>query len=283
MSIRIASIQLNSQAHLEDNLAVIAQAVADATQCGADLVVLPENACLMGHQADIATHFDELTQWYANLAQKHAMALIAGTLPCSVAQDGQTLDNGKFYQTSLAFDQTGKQIARYDKIHLFRATVADGVGAYDESKTFMAGTMPVCADFVIKGVGVRVGMMVCFDLRFARLAQLYRQLGADILVAPSAFTFATGQVYWELLLKARAIDSQCLVVGSAQGRTHHTEHSSRQTFGHSMIVGADGQVLASTGTSQLDSPYQIAMAQFDKDAQHSIRKALPIFECHRLA
>lgn len=279
----IASIQLNSQAHLENNLTHIAQAVAYATEQGADLVVLPENACLMGRQADIATHFDELSTWYANLAQKHAIALIAGTLPCPFDQNGQALDNGKFYQSSLAFDQTGTQIARYDKIHLFRANVADGVGAYDENKTFVAGTTPVCADFVIKGVGVRVGMMICFDLRFARLAQLYRQLGADILVAPSAFTLATGQVYWELLLKARAIDSQCFVVGSAQGGTHTTTNSSRQTYGHSMIVGADGQVLASTDVTYLDNPYQIAMSQFDKDALHDIRKALPIFECHRLA
>lgn len=280
----IASIQLNSQNVLDDNLAIITTAVQTAKQHGADLVVLPENACLMGRQADIAERFDELSQFFATLAQEHAVNLIAGTLPCPYDKNSQPLNNGKFFQTSLAFNDKGECVARYDKIHLFRATVNDGVGNYDESLTFMAGDTPVMAEFCIDNQVVKVGMMICFDLRFPKLAQIYRQLGADILVAPSAFTFATGQANWQLLLQARALDSQCLVVGSAQGGTHRTKNGERTTWGHGMIVRADGQILGATDNTEVgEQGFLLTIATFDKTHQIQLRQHLPIFNCHRLA
>lgn len=279
----IASVQLNSQNHPSHNQIIIANAVRHAKAVGADLVVLPENACLMGRQGQIAGRFDELSHFFATLAKDNEIHLIAGTLPCPFDADGKPLNHDKFFQTSLAFNNTGRQIARYDKIHLFKATVADGVGSYDESLTFLAGDTPTLAHFNIGGERVAVGMMICFDLRFPRLAQLYRQLGADILVAPSAFTFATGQANWQMLLQARALDSQCLVIGSAQGGTHRTTNGERQTWGHSMVVGADGQMLATTGQTEVgDKGYLLATAQFNRQKQQKIRQNLPIFNCHRL-
>lgn len=281
---RIASLQLTSQNTLDDNLAMIKRGVWQAKDLGAWLLVLPENACLMGRQADIAERFNELAAFFATLAKENAINLIAGTLPCPYDRFGNRPATGKFFQTSLAFDDKGVQLARYDKIHLFKATVNDGVGSYDESLTFVAGDTPIIASFRFDNQVVNVGMMICFDLRFPKLAQLYRQLGADILVAPSAFTFATGQANWQTLLQARALDSQCLVVGSAQGGRHRTKTHERQTWGHSMIVQADGQLLASTNKADCEADgFLLAVAEFDPDKQAKLRQDLPIFNCHRLA
>lgn len=279
----VASIQLNSQNNLDSNQAIIKRAIAQASQQGARLIVLPENACYMGKQADIAQRFDELSAWFGTLAKQHHVHLIAGTLPCPYRRDGSPIGHDKFFQTSLAFDPQGNIIARYDKIHLFCAYVNDGVGYYDESATFDTGKEIVFADCMIDGQKVRVGMMVCFDLRFARLAQSLRQMGADILVAPSAFTFKTGQAHWQLLLQARALDSQCMVIGAAQGGRHQTANSERQTWGHSAIIAADGTILANTNTSATNEDFLVAYATFDPKAQQKTRQALPIFDCHRLA
>lgn len=280
----IANIQLNSQNLLEKNLDVIFAATRHAKAMGADLVVLPENACGMGRQHEIAKQFDYLLNFFCQLAKECEINMIAGTLPCPFFADGVPLTNGKVFQTSVAINQQGEYIARYDKIHLFRATVADGVGSYDEGKTFAAGSTPTLATFDINGAELNVGMMICFDLRFPRLAQLYRQLGADILVAPSAFTYATGQMNWQTLLQARALDSQCLVVGSAQGGVHRTQNGERKTWGHSMVVGADGQVLSTTHKTAVgQSGYLMTITHFDKKSQQQIRQNLPIFDCHRLA
>ncbi len=282
--ITLASIQLNSQDNLDNNLAIIDKAVKTASEQGSKLIVLPENACYMGKQANIAHRFDDLRDWFIKLAKTYQVNLIAGTLPCPYDKQGNYLNNGKFFQTSLAIDAQGNMVARYDKIHLFVATVNDDIGSYDEGKTFVAGDTPTLAQFSIDDKAVNVGMMICFDLRFPRLAQSLRQLGADILVAPSAFTFLTGQAHWQLLLQARSLDSQCSVIGSAQGGTHTTPKTTRQTWGHSTITGADGCILASTQKTQVgDDGFLIAYAQLDLAAQAQIRQHLPIFNCHRLA
>lgn len=280
----IASIQLNSQDNLDNNLAIIDNAVKSASQNGARLIVLPENACYMGKQANIAHRFDELCDWFVKLAKTHQVNLITGTLPCPYNKHGVHLDNGKFFQTSLAIDDKGNIVARYDKIHLFVANVNDGVGSYDEGRTFVAGDTPTLAQFSIDNKAVKVGMMICFDLRFPRLAQSLRQMGADMLVAPSAFTFLTGQAYWQLLLQARAIDSQCTVIGSAQGGIHTTANNARQTWGHSTIVAADGRILVTTAqTDVADAGFLVAYTKVDLSYQTEVRQNLPIFNCHRLA
>ena len=284
-TIRIASVQLTSHHDIDDNLVVIERAIASAANDGAHLVVLPENACLMGSQRHAAARFDELSRTLADFAKSCRVHLVAGTLPCPLRADGSAVPDGKFRQVSLAFDDMGEELARYDKVHLFRATVSDGVGSYDEGRTFEAGDRAVIAPFVIEGVSVNVGLMICFDLRFPHLAQMLRQMGADVLTAPSAFTYQTGRAHWQMLLQARALDSQCLLVGATQGGRHEIGREQvRETWGHSTLVSAHGETLATTGVTDVDERgFGLAIADFDKDAQDAIRHDMPIFNCHRLA
>lgn len=278
---KIANIQLSSQDDIDKNLALIERSVHTAKAGGADLVVLPENACVMGSQKELAKRFDEVVDFYARLAKSTNIHLLAGTLPCPTRPDGSPIE-GKFRQSSLLFDNAGQLLARYDKIHLFRALVADGVGSYDEGRTFEAGDTPVVARCVLDGVAVGVGMTVCFDVRFPYLFQTLRKMGADIITVPSAFTHTTGKAHWQSLLTARALDSQCLIIGSAQGGTHHFTHKdtpqTRQTWGHGMMVNANGRIVSSTDITD-GGEFIITYADFDKGEQNQIRQAMPIFEC----
>lgn len=281
MTILFASVELCSQDDIDTNLHIIEQAVAEAAAHQAKFIVLPENACLMGNQAKLALRFDEIKDWYANLATKYCVHLLAGTLPCPYSLSGEKITNGKFYQSSLLFSPTGKLIARYDKIHLFKATVTDGVRQYDEGRTFEAGNTPVVAVCDIDGQKINIGMMICFDVRFANFARQLRQMGADVLCVPSAFTFVTGKLHWQTLLQARALDSQCLVVGSAQGGTHVFSKNGvshqRQTWGHSMLIDANGQIISSTQGIKMAKKFNIAYGVLDKQKQQKIRQSLPIF------
>ncbi len=282
-TIRIASIQLNSQTDIDTNLNIITHAIGDAVTHGARLIVLPENACVMGRQNELADRFDEICQFYQSLAKTHSVHILAGTLPCPTRPNGTAVAHDKVRQVSLLIDDTGAIKARYDKIHLFRATVDDATGNYDEGKTFEAGDKLVVADCTIDGVAVGIGMMICFDVRFPALAQRLRQMGADIITVPAAFTYQTGKAHWQLLLQARALDSQCLIVGSAQGGSHHIGSSTRETWGHSLVVDASGKVVADSGTTDIGADgYAVVYAEFDPAKQAKIRQAMPIFDCHRL-
>ncbi|WP_114800340.1 carbon-nitrogen hydrolase family protein [Moraxella canis] len=284
MTIRIASIQLNSQTDIDANLSTINDAVSEAAHHGAKFITLPENACVMGRQTELADRFDEVCQFYQSLAKTHGVHLLAGTLPCPTRPDGSDVRDDLVRQVSLLIDDQGHIKARYDKIHLFRATVDDSTGSYDEGKTFEHGVKLVCEPCVIDGKVVNVGMMICFDVRFPALAQRLRQMGADIITVPAAFTHRTGEAHWQMLLQARALDSQCLIVGSAQGGTHQIGSRTRETWGHSMIVDAHGQIMADSGSTDVaDSGYCIVYADYDADHQAKIRAGMPIFDCHRLA
>ena len=212
----VAAVQMNTQQDIENNLATIKSAISEASAQGAKLIVLPENCCSMGRQFPTAERFDELSETLAGYAREQGVYLLAGTLPCLYRPDGTTVPNGRLRQVSLLFAPDGKMVARYDKIHLFTATVADKQGSYDEAATFEPGTQTVVAPIELNSSTYQLGMMVCFDLRFPALAQRLRQAGADILSAPSAFTYMTGQAHWSLLLQARALDSQCMVIGAAR-------------------------------------------------------------------
>ncbi|UXZ05438.1 carbon-nitrogen hydrolase family protein [Moraxella nasicaprae] len=282
-TLKIASIQLCSQTNIDQNLAIISQAVQEAAKHGAKFIVLPENACVMGRQGELAQRFDEMVVFFQTLAKTHQVHLLAGTLPCPYRPDGSNTQE-RFRQSSLLFDDSGKQIARYDKIHLFRATVNDSTGNYDEGRTFEAGDKLVVAPCLIDGMSVNIGLTICFDARFPSLAQRLRQQGADIITVPAAFTHQTGQAHWQLLLQARALDSQCLMIGATQGGTHYIGDSTRQTWGHAMMVNAHGQILVSTDSTEVGTKgYLVCYADFDKAFQDSVRQRMPIFDCHRLA
>ena len=287
----VAAIQMNSQQSIEDNLADIKAAIIDARAQGAQLVVLPENCCSMGRQFATAERFDALSATIAEYARTYSIYVLAGSLPCPYRPDGMIVPDGRLRQVSLLFAPDGTQVARYDKIHLFTATVADKQGSYNEAATFEPGTQTVVTALDIEGAVYQLGMMVCFDLRFPALAQRLRQAGAELLSAPSAFTYLTGQAHWSLLLQARALDSQCMVIGAAQGGEHaYKDGQTRQTWGHTTITAYDGTVISSYDDSELNRSlnkdhknYAIVMATLERQAQNQGRQKMPIFDCHRLA
>lgn len=284
----VAAVQMNSQQNIEDNLADIEAAIIDAHAQGAQLVVLPENCCSMGRQFATAERFDELSATIADYARTYGIYVLAGSLPCPYRPDGVIVPDGRLRQVSQLFAPDGTRVARYDKIHLFTATVADKQGSYNEAATFEPGTQTVVTTLEANDDIYQLGMMVCFDLRFPALAQRLRQAGADLLSAPSAFTYLTGQAHWSLLLRARALDSQCMVIGAAQGGEHaYKDGSSRQTWGHSTITAYDGTIINSYEDSDLKDPanknYALVLASLDKAAQVQGRQKMPIFDCHRLA
>lgn len=287
-----AAIQMNSQQDIEKNLAAIKAAISDASHQGAHLVVLPENCCSMGEQFATAERFDALSATIANYASTYGVYVLAGSLPCFYRPDGVIVPNGRLRQVSQLFAPDGTQVARYDKIHLFTATVADKQGSYNEAATFEPGTQTVIAALESDNAAYQLGMMVCFDLRFPALAQRLRQAGADLLSAPSAFTYLTGQAHWSLLLRARALDSQCMVIGAAQGGDHVYKNGAiRQTWGHTTITAFDGTIINSYDASALDKTtgneknqdYAMVLALLDKQTQQQGRQKMPIFDCHRLA
>lgn len=273
--ISIAALQLNSQDNIDANFAEVERLLQRAQQHAVSMVVLPENfACFAaGRQAHTAERFNELKAWIEQLAARYGVWIIAGTLPCPYRPDGTVIADGRVRATSLCIDAGGKTIARYDKIHLFDAQVADGVGRYRESATFEPGDQVVTT---LTEFG-RIGLMVCFDIRFAELAIELRRQEADILTAPSAFTYRTGEQHWHILLQARALDSQCLVLGAAQQGWHCG--GKRQTWGHAMATDANGQVLA----QYRQDGSGLIVVDFDKDRQQQIRQQMPLMTARRLS
>ena len=290
-SLSVAAVQMNSQQDIAANLTTIEAAISDASRQGVQLIVLPENCCSMGQQFATAQRFDELSAVIAAYANDYNIHVLAGSLPCLYRPDGVIVPDGRMRQVSQLFSPDGKQVARYDKIHLFTATVADKQGSYNEALTFEPGEQTVIAPIEVDNGAYQLGMMVCFDLRFPALAQRLRQAGAELLSAPAAFTYMTGQAHWALLLQARALDSQCMVIGAAQGGDHHYKNgSSRQTWGHATITAFDGTILDSYEHSELneqtedkDNNYALVLATLEKPAQQQGRQRMPIFQCHRLA
>lgn len=238
---KFAIVELNSQTDILANLQSIELGIKIASERGTRMVILPENAFCFGKQGFASQYFDALKAWSAQAARHYGVYLLAGTLPCPYRPDGTPVADGKLRQSSLLFDPAGDCLARYDKIHLFKATVNDSTGNYDEGRTFEAGNELIVADTEFG----KIGMMVCFDIRFPTLAVKLRELGADILTAPSAFTYQTGKAHWHALLTARALDSQCMVIGAGQTGDHVVNPSApsnvRSTWGHSEFISSHGE------------------------------------------
>ncbi|HYB51301.1 MAG TPA: carbon-nitrogen hydrolase family protein [Burkholderiaceae bacterium] len=235
--IRVAAVQMVSTASVESNLRVAGELIAEAVHQGAQFVVLPEYFCLMGMRDSDKVSLREaygrgpIQSFLAEQAARRRIWLVGGTLPLS------TDDPDRVFNSVLVHDPTGRRVARYDKIHLF--SFRHGTETYDEARTIVAGREPVLVSCAFGDTTLRVGLSVCYDLRFP---ELYRRLReADLLVVPAAFTAVTGQAHWEALLRARAIENLCYVLASAQGGRHE---NGRVTFGHSMLVDPWGEVLA---------------------------------------
>ena len=261
---KFAIVELNSQTDILANLQSIELGIKIASERGTRMVILPENAFCFGKQGFASQYFDALKAWSAQAARHYGVYLLAGTLPCPYRPDGTPVADGKLRQSSLLFDPAGNCLARYDKIHLFKATVNDSTGNYDEGRTFEAGNSLIVADTEFG----KVGMMVCFDIRFPTLAVKLRELGADILTAPSAFTYQTGKAHWHALLTARALDSQCMVIGAGQTGDHVVNPSApsnvRSTWGHSEFISSDGErVLTQKINAATDAANDAVTRDFD--------------------
>jgi len=237
---KVAAVQMVSGQDVSANVQAAERALSEAADQGVELVLLPEYFCLLGRSDRDKLAVAEqpgqgpIQDSLSRLAQKHGLWIVGGTLPLATANPEQVRNS------SLVFNPAGEQVARYDKINLFR--FSQGGESYDESRTLERGhevagfDLPSC-----DGHTWRVGLSVCYDLRFP---QLYRQLvqqGAELLLAPSAFTYTTGSAHWEVLLRARAIDNLAWVGAAAQGGKHS---NGRRTWGHSMWVDPWGQVQA---------------------------------------
>jgi predicted amidohydrolase len=260
---KVATIQMVSGTDVQRNLDAAGQLLAQAAAQGAELAVLPEYFCLMGFKDTDKLKIQEspgaglIQDFLSQSARDLGLWIVGGTLPLATA------DASKVRNSAMVFDPGGRCVARYDKIHLFRYD--SGQESYDESRVLEPGTQAVSFDLASRdGRSYRIGLSVCYDLRFP---ELYRQLAADVLLVPSAFTFATGQAHWEVLLRARAIENLAYVVASAQGGMHE---NTRRTWGHSMVVDPWGQILA-----QQDEGPAVIMGEVLKETVQAARARLP--------
>ena len=278
---KIAALQMVSSPDVADNLATARRLVRQAADEGVRLAALPEYFCLMGHRdRDKLDHAEEPTPLgerpsaaspiqhaMSEAARESGLWLVAGTLPIQV-EPASPDATPRVFNACCAFDPHGRLAARYDKIHLFRFD--NGTESYDEARVLQAGRDPVA----FEAEGLRVGLSVCYDLRFPELYRRLAQPPCDLLLVPAAFTHTTGLAHWELLLRARAVENQCYVMAPAQGGLHA---NGRRTFGHSMVVGPWGDRIAC-----LDEGEGLVAATLDRDRLAQVRQQLPALEHRRL-
>ena len=268
---KIAALQMVSTPDLGRNLEAAGRLMAQAADAGAGLAALPEYFCLLGRRDTDKLALAEtpgqgpIQQFLSDAARRHGLWIVGGTLPMAVPGRTDQVRN-----TCLVFGPDGRMQARYDKIHLF--AFDNGRERYDEARVLERGDEPVA----FTAAGHRVGLSVCYDLRFP---ELYRSLAfapgqppCDLICVPAAFTYTTGQAHWELLLRARAVENQCYVIAPAQGGTHE---NGRRTWGHSMIVGPWGEVLACQEEGE-----GVVLAELDASRLAEVRQQLPALQ-HR--
>lgn len=265
-AVRVAALQMVSTPDPAQNMNTAARLLAQAAEGGAQLVALPEYWGIMGwKEADKLVHAETpgdgpLQSFLAERAREHGIWLLGGTIPLVSDQPG------KVRNTLLAFGPDGAQMARYDKIHLFGFT--RGAEDYDESRTIAPGSEVA----VLETPFARIGLSVCYDLRFP---ELYRAMGhCDLVVLPAAFTYTTGRAHWEILLRARAIENQCYVLASAQGGQHP---NGRRTWGHSMLIDPWGEIC-----SQQAEGEGVVAGELDRELMASVRASLPALKHRKL-
>jgi len=258
-SIKVAGIQMASSPSVTSNLIEAERLIKMAVGAGAKLIVLPEYFAIMGMNDGDKVKAREnegdgpIQRFLSRTAKKHKIWLIGGTVPLV-----SSLVN-KVRNSCLVYNDKGKQMARYDKIHLFGLDLA--AEQYHEEKTIEAGNQVIVVDTPYG----KIGLSICYDLRFP---ELYRAMGeVDMIVIPSAFTETTGKAHWESLVRSRAIENLCYVIAPAQGGYHL---SGRETHGNSMIVDPWGVVL-----DQLPRGSGIVTASINTHYQESLRKSLP--------
>lgn len=267
---KFATVQMASSPHVGANLIEVERLIRDAVEAKAQLIVLPENFALMGE-----TEYDKLSHkesdgggptqdFLARVSKQHSIWLVGGTIPMVA-----NVEN-KIRAACTVYNDQGERVARYDKIHLFDVSVPGTDKQYRESETIEAGEDPLVIDTPFG----RLGVAVCYDLRFPELFRQMLDEGMEILVVPSAFTAETGAAHWDLLVRTRAVENLCYVVASNQGGFHL---NGRETYGHSMIVDPWGKVLA-----QIASGSGIVCADIDCEQLRKIRMSFPVLNHRRL-
>lgn len=240
---RVAALQMVSGSNMQENLASAQRLIARAAEAGAQLLVLPETFALFSARAQQSLGEQEMADkaqvrpFIGQQARQHGLWIVAGTIP--MADTG----GDRVYSASLVVNDRGQEVARYNKMHLFDVDVADSKGSYRESDTFKPGDDVV----VVETPFGRLGLAVCYDIRFPELFRAMFARSVDIVAVPSAFTLFTGEAHWLALLRARAIESQCFIVGANQGGQHS---ASRSTSGGSVIIDGWGTVLAEAGRGE---------------------------------
>ncbi len=260
----VAAIQMCSSGNVNENLQTASQLIHEASNNNAKLIVLPEMFAIMGNTA-----FDKITvseesgsgkiqHCLSQLAKKLNVWIVGGTIPIACQ------NKNKVRAACIVYNNSGESVARYDKIHLFDVTLSQNE-FYCESDT----TEPGSEIIVIDTPFGKLGLTVCFDIRFSDLFLKLATLGAEIIAIPSAFTAKTGQAHWELLTRARAVETFSYVIAAAQGGKHA---NSRETFGHALIVDPWGTIL-----DEIKTPgNNIAYAEIDLEKLRKIRQSIPI-------
>lgn len=269
--LNVALVQMQSQTSVEDNFQQAVHFLNEAvSQHNAQLIVFPENFLCLGVSdfAEIASSLNFYIDKLAALAKQYAVSLLLGSVPVKASEN-------KCFSRSLLIDANGLKVGHYDKIHLFDAEVGDSQGSYIESDSFQPGLVHC----VLPLATTKLGLSICYDLRFPELFQLLRKNGAEMIAVPSAFTFKTGQAHWEILLRARAIETQCYVLAANQCGTHSIEKTgtTRETWGHSMIVDPWGNILCTLG----EKP-GVCSAELDLNYMRGIRQSMNVIKHKRL-
>lgn len=233
---RVACIQMTSTEDLSQNLLAAQKLILQAVGQGAQLIVLPENFALMGlDQTDKVKHKEAIGRgpiqdFLQQLAAEHHVWIVGGTIPISVPEDER-----KVYASCLVFNDQGERIARYDKIHLFDVQLRATQESYSESNLVKPGDQIV----VLETPFGKLGLAVCYDLRFPEMFRLMLKHGVEIIALPAAFTYTTGSAHWDVLVRARAIENLSFMLTACQTGQHT---NTRKTYGHSMVVNPWGEV-----------------------------------------
>jgi nitrilase len=261
---RIATIQMASSSQVQANLMEAAKLIKTAAENGAIMVVLPESFAMMAmHESDRVAIAEQegqgiIQDWASQIAKAHNIWLVTGTIPLTTSYPEKST------ASTLMFNNQGEQVARYDKIHLFDVTVETNHETHIESATTQAGHQPVVVETPLG----KVGLAVCYDLRFPEMFRQMVREGAQIFVIPSAFTQATGQAHWKPLLRTRAIENLCYVAAANQGGYHV---NGRETYGHSMLIDHWGKVhqVIKKGTG-------VIYMDIDLEVLNATRKSFPV-------
>lgn len=267
---QIAAIQMASGTNVGANLLEAERLIGKAVKNGAKMVVLPENFALMGMKdSDMLSIREEdgngsIQEWMGEQAKRHDIWICGGTIPL------KSIDPDKVSAASLIYDNKGKRQARYNKIHLFDVQLVETGERYVESETITPGDELVVIDSPLG----KLGMAICYDLRFPELFRALVAKGAEIILLPSAFTAVTGKAHWQTLVRARAIENLAYVVAPAQGGYHV---NGRETYGHSMIVDHWGRII-----DELASGSGYVSAELDLDALNEVRRNFPVLTHRKL-